>query len=119
MLSLRSYLSLQLSQQKKAAKPDLMVIDEPEHEPTYEWMNPIKMLLENQLPSNDNAKVKRIMCKSKMYHLIDGILITRHQRHDDEVYLQRRRHPIALGYSQWCMRIILIMALYHRQSLQA
>jgi hypothetical protein len=47
-----------------------------------------------------------------------GIILTRRQWHDDAVYLQRIRHPIALGYSQWCMRITLIMMLYHRQSLQ-
>jgi hypothetical protein len=57
-----------------AAKPDLMVIDEPEQEPKYDWMNPIKMFLENQPPSDDNFKVERIVCKSNMYHLIDGIL---------------------------------------------
>jgi hypothetical protein len=28
----------------------------------------------NQAPSNDNTEVERITCKSKMYHLIDGIL---------------------------------------------
>jgi hypothetical protein len=43
----------------------------------------------------------------------------RHQHDDDdEVYLQRRRHSIALGYSQWHMRITLIMAFDHRESLQ-
>jgi hypothetical protein len=30
-----------------AAKLDLMVIDEPEQEPTYDWMSPIKMFLDN------------------------------------------------------------------------
>jgi ribonuclease HI len=57
-----------------AAKPDLMVIDEPEHGLTYDWMSPIKIFLNNQPPSNDNAKVECITCKSKMYHLIDEIL---------------------------------------------
>jgi hypothetical protein len=37
-------------------------------------MGPINMFLDNQPPSNDNAEVERITCKSKMYHLIDGIL---------------------------------------------
>jgi hypothetical protein len=58
----------------EAAKPDLMVIDEPEQEPAYDCMEPIKMFLENQSPSDDNAKVERITCKSKQYHLINGIL---------------------------------------------
>jgi hypothetical protein len=58
----------------EVAKLDLMVIDEPEHEPPYDWMNPIKMFLENHLPSDDNTEVERIADKSKMYHLIDGIL---------------------------------------------
>jgi hypothetical protein len=51
-----------------------MVIDEAEQEPAYDWMNLTKMFLENQPPSDDNAKVERITCKSKQYHLIDGIL---------------------------------------------
>jgi hypothetical protein len=58
----------------EAAKPDLMVIDEPEQEPAYDWMNPIKMFVDNQPPSDDNAEVERIAHKSKMYHLIDGVL---------------------------------------------
>jgi hypothetical protein len=37
-------------------------------------MNLIKMFLENQPPSDDNAKVEHIACKSKQYHLIDVIL---------------------------------------------
>jgi hypothetical protein len=57
-----------------AVKPDLMVIDEPGHGLEYDWMNPIKMFLDNQAPSDDNAEVERIARKSKIYHLIDGIL---------------------------------------------
>jgi hypothetical protein len=30
--------------------------------------------LDNQLPSNDNVEVERIGRKSRMYHLIDGVL---------------------------------------------
>jgi hypothetical protein len=48
-----------------------------------------------------------------------GTILTRRQRHDDEVHLQRRRHTIASRYSQWWMRIILLMALHHRQSIHA
>jgi hypothetical protein len=50
-----------------------MVIDEPEQGLAYDWMSLIKIFLDNQPSSDDNAKVDRIMCKSKMYHLIDGI----------------------------------------------
>jgi hypothetical protein len=32
------------------------------------------MFLDNQPPSDDNAKLERIAHKSKMYHLIDVIL---------------------------------------------
>jgi ATP:corrinoid adenosyltransferase len=58
----------------EVAKPDLMVIDELEQGLAYDWMSPIKMFLDNQPPSDDNIEVERITCKSKMYHLIDGIL---------------------------------------------
>jgi hypothetical protein len=58
----------------EAINHDLMVIDEPEQELAYDWMNLIKMFLENQPPSDDNAEVARIVHKSKQYHLIDVIL---------------------------------------------
>jgi hypothetical protein len=58
----------------KAIQQDLMVIDELEQETTYNWMNLIKMYLENQPLSDDNTEVERIARKSKQYHLIDGIL---------------------------------------------
>jgi ATP:corrinoid adenosyltransferase len=57
-----------------AAKPDLMVIDELEQGLAYDWMSPIKMFLDNQPPSDDNTEVEHITHKSKMYHLIHGIL---------------------------------------------
>jgi hypothetical protein len=49
----------------EAIEQDLMVINEPEKEPIYDWMHPIKMFLENQPPSNDNGKVECIARKSK------------------------------------------------------
>jgi hypothetical protein len=52
------------------AEPELMIIDEP----SYDWMGPIRAYLDNQPRSDDNAKVECITCKSRMYHLIDGVL---------------------------------------------
>jgi hypothetical protein len=37
-------------------------------------MSPIKAYLENQQISDDNAEIERIARKSRMYHLIDGVL---------------------------------------------
>jgi hypothetical protein len=37
-------------------------------------MSPIKAYLYNQPISDDNAKIECIACKSKMYHLIAGVL---------------------------------------------
>jgi hypothetical protein len=55
-----------------------MVIDNLEHESVYDWMHLIKMFLENQPPSDNNAKVERIAHniarKSKQYYLVDRIL---------------------------------------------
>jgi ribonuclease HI len=59
---------------EEAMGKDLMVIDEPKQEPTYDWMHMINMFLESQPPSDDNAEVERIVDKSKQYHLIDKIL---------------------------------------------
>jgi hypothetical protein len=61
----------------EAIEQNFMIIDEPEHELVYDWMHPIKMFLENQPPSDDNAEVKHITHKSKQYHLKDGILFQR------------------------------------------
>jgi hypothetical protein len=55
-------------------EPELMVLDEPAQQPAYDWMNPVRAYLDNQPPSYDNAEVECITRKSRMYHLIDGVL---------------------------------------------
>jgi hypothetical protein len=37
-------------------------------------MNPVKMFLNNHPLLDDDAEVKRITRKTKIYHLIDGVL---------------------------------------------
>jgi hypothetical protein len=61
----------------EAVKQDLMVIDESNEEPAYDWMLLVRMFLENHLPSYNNAEVERIARKSKQYHLVNGILFRR------------------------------------------
>jgi hypothetical protein len=56
------------------AELESMIIDEPAQQPTDDWMSLIKAYLDNQPPSDDNTEVKRITCKFRMYHLIDGVL---------------------------------------------
>jgi hypothetical protein len=56
------------------SEADLMIIDGPDQEPTFDWMNPIMMFLSSQPLSDDDAKVERIEHKAKIYHLIDGVL---------------------------------------------
>jgi hypothetical protein len=56
------------------AELELMIIDEPAQQPVDAWMSPIREYLDNQPPSDDNAEVERIIRKSRMYHLIDGVL---------------------------------------------
>jgi hypothetical protein len=53
---------------------DLMIIDGAEQQPEVDWMSPIKAYLDNQPISDDNAEIERITRKSRMYHLIDGVL---------------------------------------------
>jgi hypothetical protein len=53
---------------------DLMIIDGAEQQPEIDWMSPIKVYLDNQPISDDNAEIERITHKSRMYHLIDGVL---------------------------------------------
>jgi hypothetical protein len=62
----------------KAAEPvegvDLMVIEGPEQQLAYDWMSLIRAYLDNQTLSDDNAEVECITHKSRMYHLIDGVM---------------------------------------------
>jgi hypothetical protein len=56
------------------SEADLMIIDGPDQEPAFDWMNPIRMFINNQPLLDDDAKVERITRKAKMYHLIDEVL---------------------------------------------
>jgi hypothetical protein len=51
-----------------------MIIGGAEQQPTIDWMSPIMAYLDNQPISDDNAKIKHITHKSRMYHLIDRVL---------------------------------------------
>jgi hypothetical protein len=53
---------------------DLMIIDGANQLSEIDWMSPIKVYLDNQPISDDNAEIERIACKSRMYHLMDGVL---------------------------------------------
>jgi hypothetical protein len=59
---------------KTLRETDLMNIDGVEQQPEIDWMSPIKAYLDNQPISDDNAKIERITRKSRMYHIIDGVL---------------------------------------------
>jgi hypothetical protein len=59
---------------KTLRETDLMIIDGVEQQPEIDWMSPIKVYLDNQPISDDNAKIERITRKSRMYHIIDGVL---------------------------------------------
>jgi hypothetical protein len=51
-----------------------MVINGLEQQLAYDWMSPVRTYLDNQPLSDDNAEFERVARKSKMYHLIDGVL---------------------------------------------
>jgi hypothetical protein len=53
---------------------DLMIIDGSEQQLEVDWMSHIKAYLDNQPISDDNAEIERIARKSRIYHLIDGVL---------------------------------------------
>jgi hypothetical protein len=57
-----------------AEEADLMIIDEPNQQSAYDWMSPIRAYLDNQPQSDDTAEIECVTCKSRMYHLIDGVL---------------------------------------------
>jgi hypothetical protein len=66
--------SVKLGESTDQAELELMIIDEPAQQLVDDWMSPIRAYLNNQPPSDDNAEVKRIARKSRIYHLIDGVL---------------------------------------------
>jgi hypothetical protein len=53
---------------------DLMMIHGAEQQPKIDWMSHIKAYLDNQPISDDNVEIECIAHKSRMYHLIDGVL---------------------------------------------
>jgi hypothetical protein len=52
----------------------LMIIDGAKQQPEIDWMSPIKAYPDNQPILDDNVEIERITRKSRMYHLIDGVL---------------------------------------------
>jgi hypothetical protein len=53
---------------------DLMIIDGAKQQSEIDWMSPIKAYLNNQPIPDDNVEIEHIAHKSRMYHLIDGVL---------------------------------------------
>jgi hypothetical protein len=53
---------------------DIMIINGAEQQPEIDWMSSIKAYLDNQPILDDNAEIEHIAHKSRMYHLIDGVL---------------------------------------------
>jgi transposase InsO family protein len=51
-----------------------MVIDGPDQQSGCDWMSQIKSYLENRPLADDDVEIERIARKSRMYHLIDGVL---------------------------------------------
>jgi ribonuclease HI len=62
----------------KAIEPSedtgVMVIDGSDQQSGCDWMSQIRSYLENRPLSDDNAEIERIARKSRMYHVIDGVL---------------------------------------------
>jgi hypothetical protein len=51
-----------------------MVIDRPDQQSGFDWMIQIRSYLENRPLADDDAEIERIARKSRMYHLINGVL---------------------------------------------
>jgi hypothetical protein len=90
---------------------DLMIIDEAEQHLEIDWMSPFKTYLDNQPISDDNAEIEHIARKSRIYHLIDGVLY-KHGANgmmmkciskDEGVQLLQEIHSRVCGaHSSWC-----------------
>jgi hypothetical protein len=51
-----------------------MIIDGAEQQTKIDWMSSINAYMDNQPISDDNTEIEHITRKSRMYHLIDGVL---------------------------------------------
>jgi transposase InsO family protein len=100
---------------------DLMIIDGAEQQAETDWMSPIKAYLDNRPISDDNAEIERIARKSRMYHLIDGVLYKQGANgmmmkcisKDEGIQLLREIHSGVYGaHSLWCS--IVEKAFRHR-----
>jgi hypothetical protein len=72
---------------------------------------PIRAYLDNQPPSDDNTEVECITHKSRMYHLIDGVLFRQSANgmmrkcisREEGIELLQDVHKGVCGYhSSWC-----------------
>jgi hypothetical protein len=84
-------------------------------------MSPIKAYLDNQPISDDNAEIECIARKSRMYHLIDGVLYKQRANgmmmkcisKDEGIQLLREIHSEVSGaHSSW--RSIVGKSFRHR-----
>jgi ribonuclease HI len=108
----------------KATEPSedtcFMVIDGPDQQSEFDWMSQIRSYLENQPLADDDVEIERIARKSRMYHLIDGVLyrqgansmMMRCISKDEGIQLLRGIHSGVCGaHSSW--RSIVGMTFRH------
>jgi hypothetical protein len=90
---------------------DLMIIDGAEQQLEINWMSPIMAYLDNQPIPDDNAEIEHIAHKSRMYHLIDGVLYRQGANDmmmkciskDEDNHLLRNIHNgVCRAHSSWC-----------------
>jgi hypothetical protein len=84
-------------------------------------MSPIRAYLDNQPPLDDNVEIERITRKSRMYHLIDGVLYRQGANRmmmkgisrEEGIQLLEDIHKSVCGsHSSWCS--IIGKAFRHR-----
>jgi hypothetical protein len=103
--------NLSIKSAETIGETDLMIIDGAEQQPEIDWMSPIKVYLDNQPISDDNTESEHIVRKSRMYHLIDGVLYKQDANDmmmkciskDEGIELLREIHNGVCGaHSSWC-----------------
>jgi hypothetical protein len=109
----------------KATEPSedigLMVIDGPDQQSGFDWMSQIRSYLENRPLADDDAEIEDIARKSRMYHLIDGVLYRQSANgmmmrcifKDEDIQLLQDIHSgVCEAHSSW--RSIVRKAFRHR-----
>jgi hypothetical protein len=78
-----------------------MVINEPAQQPTYAWMSPIIAYLDNQPPSDDNARMHHLIDGTLYRQCVNGMMMKCISREEDIQLLEDIHKGVCGSHSSW------------------